>query len=360
MPRAFSDALCDLVKADLQNGIMDLKTLQTKHNISSTKARAMRDRFRANGEVINTNKKKPTGRRRKLSSEHEESLLRFLNEHPDSYLKDMCKFMEDTYRLQMTESTLQRTCVRIGWKLKKPLKPRDEQGFWIRTLPRDENGRPIKGTSQGTKRPADFGKKLTYPARRQLLEKTRAWVKEYMSQPQFDGSHDYNHILRVAAMSLDILRAEQSAHRDIMYDTLAIELAALMHDVDDHKYQSPTDDGNSDNHSTPGGVTDPQRVSSNDPSFLSNLQLNASAYPENLDASLLPLPPPISPATVEDHLLRLGWPPYVTSKVNAITPWVSYTGMSYWVLQLHSHKVNVLDVPPNPHYPKKLMYGLVD
>lgn len=337
MPRAFSSALCDLVKADLQNGIMDLKTLQTNHNISSTKARAMRSRFLANGEVINTNKKKPTGRRRKLNSEHEESLLRFLNEHPDSYLKDMCKFMEDTYQLRMTESTLQRTCIRIGWKLKKPLKPRDEQGFWIRTLPRDENGNPVKkSTSQGPKRPAELGKKLTYPARRQLLEKTRMWVKEYMSQPQFDGSHDYNHILRVAAMSLDILRAEQSAHRDIMYDTLAIELAALMHDVDDHKYRHPANEGNSSHHTNPGSVTDPQRIGSNDPSFLSNLQLNTSGFPEHLDTSLLPLSLPTSPPTVEDHLLRLGWPPYVTSKASAITPWVSYKGMSYWALWLYN------------------------
>lgn len=329
MPRAFSGALCDLVKADLQNGTMDLKTLVTNHNISHTKARAMKHRFLTTGEVINTNKKKPNGRKRKLNSEHEESLLRFLNEHPDSYLKDMCKFMEDTYQIRMTESTLQRTCIRIGWKLRKPPKPRDEQGFWIRTLPRDENGEPVRGTSQGTKRPVDYGKKMTYPVRRQLLEKTRAWVKEYMSQPQFDGSHDYDHILRVAALSLDILRVEQKVHRDTMYDTLAIELAALMHDVDDHKYRSTTSDENTESPPMRSDLTAAPQSSSSaygDQTLLSNLHLEGSVQPEQFDTNLLPLSIPTFTPTVEDWLLRLGWPPYVTSKVNAITPWVSYKG----------------------------------
>ena len=330
MPRAFSSALCDLVKADLQNGVMDLKTLQANHNISDTKVRAMKRRFLTTGEVINTNKRKPTGRRRLLTSEHEEHLLRFLNEYPDSYLKDMCKFLEDTYQLRVTEATLQRTCVRLGWKLKRPNKPRDEQGYWIRTLPRDDDDNPIPTLTPGPKRPADWGTKLTYPMRRALMEKTRAWVKDYMSQPQFDGSHDYNHVIRVAHMSLDILRVEQGDHRDINYDSLAIELVALMHDVDDHKYRSlvaEVDTGGNTN--TSSGMADPQRVEShgNDqPCFLTT-NIDASAGPAQYDASLIP-PPTAAPSyTVEDYLLRIGWPPYVTSKVNAITPWVSYKGM---------------------------------
>ena len=162
------------------------------------------------------------------------------------------------------------------------------------------------------------------------MEKTRAWVKDYMSQPQFDGSHDYNHVIRVAHMSLDILRVEQGDHRDINYDSLAIELVALMHDVDDHKYRSlvaEVDTGGNTN--TSSGMADPQRVEShgNDqPCFLTT-NIDASAGPAQYDASLIP-PPTAAPSyTVEDYLLRIGWPPYVTSKVNAITPWVSYKGM---------------------------------
>lgn len=316
MPRAFSSALCDLVKADLQNGVMDPKILKANHNISDTKVRAMKRRFLTTGEVINTNKRKPTGRRRLLNKEHEEHLLRFLNEYPDSYLKDMCKFLEDTYQLRVTEATLQRTCVRLGWKLRRPNKPRDEQGYWIRTLPRDENDNPIPTLTPGPKRPADWGTKMTYPMRRALMEKTRLWVKDYMSQPQFDGSHDYNHVIRVAHMSLDILRVEQGDHRDINYDSLAIELVALMHDVDDHKYRSLEAEVNT----TSSGMTDPHI--DQDQSYFSNTQSNGSAQ---FDPSLLPTPAPSH--TVEDHLLRIGWPPYVTSKVNAITPWVSYEGM---------------------------------
>lgn len=322
MPRAFSSALCDLVKADLQNGIMDLKTLQANHNISDTKVRAMKRRFLATGEVINTNKRKPTGRRRLLTSEHEEHLLRFLNEYPDSYLKDMCRFMEDTYQLRVTEATLQRTCVRLRWKLRRPNKPRDEQGYWVRTLPRDENDNPIPTLTPGMKRPSDWGTKMTYPMRRALMEKTRSWVKEYMSQP--DG-HDYNHVIRVAHMSLDILRVEQGDHRDITYDSLAIELVALMHDVD-HKYRSLGTEVNTGDNSNPSSsLADSQRIHSdeNDQSYYSNTQLdghNGSLPPE-----------PASSHTVEDYLLRIGWPPYITSKVNAITPWVSYKGTTFWI-----------------------------
>ena len=327
MPRAFSSALCDLVKADLQNGIMDLKTLQANHNISDTKVRAMKRRFLTTGEVINTNKKKPTGRRRILTKEHEEHLLRFLNEYPDSYLKDMCKFLEDTYQLRVTEATLQRTCVRLGWKLRRPNKPRDEQGYWIRTLPRDENDNPIPTLTPGSKRPADWGTKMTYPMRRALMEKTRSWVKEYMSQPQFDGSHDYNHVIRVAHMSLDILRVEQGDHRDINYDSLAIELVALMHDVDDHKYRSlEAEVITGGNPNTSSGMADPQRVE-HDQSYFSTTQIDGSTGPVQYDASLLTPPAPVPSHTVEDHLLRIGWPPYITSKVNAITPWVSYKCM---------------------------------
>lgn len=379
MPRALSAAMCSFVKTDLESGIMDIKTLMSRHRISDKKARTMKQLFLATGEVHTLVKKKGTGRKRKITTEMEESLRHFLDEHPHSFLKDMCKFMDDTYGIQLTESTMQRTCGRIGWKLKKQPRPRDELGFWRRTLPRDEDGNAIRGVRQAKKRTYDYGKKLSYVAKKALLVKTREWVQEYMSQPQFDASHDYNHIQRVLALSLEILRVEQNHFRKIAFDGLAVELVALLHDIDDHKYRPTAANGNVDGYPTPPTtMTDPQQMDPHNSSTMTNPhQINghnvgASAlsnpqpqhsqssapsnshphphshfYPQgeshihhNIDPNLPdPQTPPLledepSP-TLEDHLLRLGWPPYITSKVAAIVPFVSYTGGSPYVTHLH-------------------------
>lgn len=74
------------------------------------------------------------------------------------------------------------------------------------------------------------------PSTSYLLAETRAFVKSYMSQPQFDASHDYSHILRVLALSKHILSVERAAHPSMKYDATVIELCALLHDVADHKY----------------------------------------------------------------------------------------------------------------------------
>ena len=69
-----------------------------------------------------------------------------------------------------------------------------------------------------------------------IISKTKAFVKEYMSH--YDASHDYAHILRVLALSQHLLRIEQKSHPSIFYDPTVVTLAALLHDVGDHKYAS--------------------------------------------------------------------------------------------------------------------------
>ena len=339
MPRALSDGICASVKSDLESGIMDLKTLQSRHGISGTKARSMKQRFLTTGEVINTNKKKPTGRKRKLTKEQEQSLRLFLDDHPDSFLKEMVKFMEDLYGVRVNESTMQRTCGRIGWKLKQQPRPRDDLGFWVRTLPRDEEGNPIRGITPATKRPADYGTRLSYTKRRDLMAKTREWVQKYMSQPQFDASHDYSHVQRVLALCFQLLRVEQKSIQDRKYDGLVVELVALMHDIDDHKYRRRTADTNTEGYPTPPstmGELQFLEAQSTNP-FAPPTHSQATSAPPSYDAnnhvsSAPSVVPEMFSQIVETSLLEIGWPPFITAKVAAIVPFISYTG-EFFIIQ---------------------------
>ncbi len=73
-----------------------------------------------------------------------------------------------------------------------------------------------------------------------LFTSVNTFVYEYMSK--YDCSHDYNHILRVISNANRILDAELKANPSINYDTTVIFLAALLHDVGDHKYAKPGED----------------------------------------------------------------------------------------------------------------------
>ena len=79
-----------------------------------------------------------------------------------------------------------------------------------------------------------------------LIANTEAFVKEYMGQ--YDASHDYSHIQRVLALAQHILNVEQRSHPMTCYDPTIVTLAALLHDVGDHKYTS---------HSASGALDDP-------------------------------------------------------------------------------------------------------
>lgn len=113
MPRPLSKALCGLIKTDIQKGL-DIETIKSRHKVSDKKARAMKKLYDDTGEVFNTNKKKGSGRPLKLKLEHQEGLRQFLIDHPEAFLKDMCKFMYQEHNMVLTESTMQRFCKRIG------------------------------------------------------------------------------------------------------------------------------------------------------------------------------------------------------------------------------------------------------
>ena len=63
-----------------------------------------------------------------------------------------------------------------------------------------------------------------------------AWVRDYMSQPQFDGSHDFTHIERVVSNAKQIYSVEAGRPDTWCGNKTIVILAALLHDVGDHKY----------------------------------------------------------------------------------------------------------------------------
>ncbi|KAF4121098.1 uncharacterized protein GMORB2_2585 [Geosmithia morbida] len=70
-----------------------------------------------------------------------------------------------------------------------------------------------------------------------LIAQVTDYVKEYMSH--YDGSHDFNHILRVLRLSHQLHAASvdaSSLSRDV------VTLSALLHDVGDRKYLRPGED----------------------------------------------------------------------------------------------------------------------
>lgn len=75
---------------------------------------------------------------------------------------------------------------------------------------------------------------------KELFTSINAYVYKYMSK--YDNSHDYRHILRVVSNANRILQAEIKATGSITYDTTILFLAALLHDVGDHKYAQPGED----------------------------------------------------------------------------------------------------------------------
>lgn len=63
-----------------------------------------------------------------------------------------------------------------------------------------------------------------------ILSETVIFVKDYMKK--YDESHDFNHVLRVKNIATKIAIEEKMSVDDIF----EIQLGALTHDLDDHKY----------------------------------------------------------------------------------------------------------------------------
>ena len=75
-----------------------------------------------------------------------------------------------------------------------------------------------------------------------LFKSINTFVHGYMSTPSHDNSHDYHHILRVLSNANRIYASEVVINPSVSHDTSAIFLAALLHDVGDHKYAKPGED----------------------------------------------------------------------------------------------------------------------
>lgn len=76
-----------------------------------------------------------------------------------------------------------------------------------------------------------------------LLQSIKTTVRDYMSR--YDSSHDWDHILRVVSIVKRILRKEMQPFGPLSCNPQVAYLAAMCHDLGDHKYAKP--DENVDN-----------------------------------------------------------------------------------------------------------------
>lgn len=75
-----------------------------------------------------------------------------------------------------------------------------------------------------------------------LFRSVNAFVHAYMSGPSHDNSHDYQHILRVLSNAHRIYVSELQTNPSAFFDASSVFLAALLHDVGDHKYAASGED----------------------------------------------------------------------------------------------------------------------
>ncbi|KAL8916581.1 MAG: hypothetical protein Q9208_008421 [Pyrenodesmia sp. 3 TL-2023] len=76
----------------------------------------------------------------------------------------------------------------------------------------------------------------------EIIARTSAAVEKYMSHPRFDASHDFAHVQRVLTLAEHILEVERF-NPGSLFDKSTVQLAALLHDVDDRKYAAAVADG---------------------------------------------------------------------------------------------------------------------
>src|SRR5262249_7136769 len=88
-----------------------------------------------------------------------------------------------------------------------------------------------------------------------LVRTATLYSKAYMSTPRFDSSHNFNHILSVTALSLEIFAKEQARREQTGENLLnrqVVVLGALLHDINDGKYG-----GHTLSQTSPGGLQSP-------------------------------------------------------------------------------------------------------
>jgi len=104
-----------------------------------------------------------------------------------------------------------------------------------------------------------------------LREELESIVKECMKS--FDGSHDFYHVERVRNLSLQI------AVQENIKDLELVELVALLHDVNDHKYVQK--ENNKNNNDKIKGILNKYKISSEKQEKISLLIDNLSFSKEN-------------------------------------------------------------------------------
>ncbi|KAL8640625.1 MAG: hypothetical protein Q9228_002477 [Teloschistes exilis] len=325
-PPPLTDAKRALIKADFQANKKTREITRT-HNISERKISAMRKTFKQTGEVVLPPIKTPerVGRPPKIQKEQLDLLQWFREKFPNAYIEDMCDFLGYECGIDVDETTMWRCCRRMGWKVQRKARHRNDMGLWVQ---RDEEGNPVRKVPRPEKKEKVLGK----TGIKNLMAKTRAWVEQFMSSPQFDASHDLSHVLRVFTLSLAILKAERAKHRKWRFDRTVVELTALVHDVDDRKYQP---DGQQQASHPPLGSSQPFPATQNPSSQRLQQQHPPSAESEiPTDPALQPIPPPPPPPsiqslppsqTIQSHLNNLGWPQNIATTVALLCAHLSYT-----------------------------------
>ena len=273
----------------------------------------MRALWEEHGEVWINPPRLSSGRRPRIKPDHEAALKEYLDVNPNAFLKDMTYFLSAKFDLQVAEPTVCRLVNRRGWLKDRPrqLRQRDEQGQWMRSLPRDENDKPIRVVVKSSLRQNQPKAKAKH--RDTLMDRACAFVEAHMSNPRFDGSHDYNHIQRVRNLAMHLLQSEQSMHPEITYDPLVVEMGALMHDVEDHKYISPQ--SMTQQQSQPSGVDKPQQS----PQQQSPLIEPASTVPSQADLTATQI------TAIRTHLKTLKCPTHQAHTICTIIPYISYS-----------------------------------
>lgn len=78
-----------------------------------------------------------------------------------------------------------------------------------------------------------------------IIKRVTKFAREYFQNPKFDCSHDFNHVMRVTSNAIHILNKEQFTSRlrvdsspyGTQMSAFVVIVGALLHDVDDRKYQ---------------------------------------------------------------------------------------------------------------------------
>ncbi|KAI4255896.1 MAG: hypothetical protein LQ352_002349 [Teloschistes flavicans] len=323
-PPPLTDAKRALLKADFQAN-KKTRDITRTHKISERKISAMRKTFKQTGEIVLPPIKTPerVGRPPKIQKDQLDLLQWFRDKFPNAYIEDMCDFLGYECGIDVDETTMWRCCRRMGWKVQRKARHRNDMGLWVQ---RDEEGNPVRKVPRPEKKEKVLGK----TGIKNLMAKTRAWVEEYMSSSQFDPSHDLSHVMRVFTLSLAILKAERAKHRKWRFDRTVVELTALVHDVDDHKYQ-PHGQQQAPHPAT--NSFQPLPATQNSSSQHLQQQRTSSAGSEiPTDPALQPSPPPppsihpLPPSrTIQSHLHNLGWPQNIATTVALLCAHLSYT-----------------------------------